>query len=778
MIRGGTSMKKTLPVLLLKRLLILPNQEVKLELNNDLTSKIINLASNEFDKEVLIVCPKNELEEIPDVDDLSNVGVVALIKSNIELPNGHLRVKLLGLRRVSVKKYYNGNDNILRCDYKEIEIPALEETQKQAYKRKIISSLKKYIKISPNVSNSILNVTDNVESLDILTDMISTFLPITLEKKIKYMEEIHAEVRAENLIKDLEFELQVMKLDQKIEDSLRIELEKNQKDFILREKIHEIEKELGEEDLKKKEVEEFEERLKELKISEKTRNKIAHEIKKYDLTPEMSPDSSIIRNYLDWALSLPWNELKEEKTDLYEIKEYLDKTHYGMEEIKERIIEYVAVKKYNPSIRCPILCLVGPPGVGKTSIAISIARSLEKEFYKISVGGLSDSNELNGHRRTYMGASPGKIIQGLKKCGTKNPLFLIDEIDKMVKDYKGDPASVLLEILDPEQNQYFVDNYIEEPFDLSQIFFILTANDKHNIPLELRDRLEIIDVSSYTLFEKLDIAKSYLLPSILKEHGILENGIKMSDTIMESIINHYTKEAGVRELKRVLSTLVRKRLTESIKDKIEIKRNITKKDVTHYLGEYKFVEDSVTKNMAPGLVYGLAYTSVGGAVLPIESCLFDGTGKITYTGSLGKVMQESINVALDYIKSHRHELKINDYYFNSKDIHIHALEGAVPKDGPSAGVTIVTSLISLMKEEKIPASVAMTGEITLRGDIIPIGGLKEKLIGAYNARIKRVFIPKKNHMDLEEVPEFLKENIEIIEVSNYREIYKKLFVEK
>jgi len=772
-------MKKTLPVLLLKRLLLLPNQEVKLELNNHLTNQIISLASSDFNKEVLIVCPKNELEEIPDVDDLSNVGVIALIKSNIELPNGHHRIKLMGLRRVSIEKYFNElEDNILKCHYKEIEIPSLEETNKQALRRKIISNLKKYIKANPNISNSILGMTEEIESLSTLTDVISTFLPLSLEKKIKYMEEIHTEIRAENLIKDLAFEIQVLKLDQKIEEALRVELEQNQKEFILREKIREIERELGEEDLHKKEVDELKQLLEQLNLPVKTKEKISHEIKKYDGTPEMSPDASIIRNYLDWVLSLPWNTWIEEQNDLQKIKDYLDKTHYGMEELKERIVEYVAVKNYNQSVRSPILCLVGPPGVGKTSIAIAIARSLEKEFYKISVGGLSDSNELNGHRKTYMGASPGKIIQGLKKCGTKNPLFLIDEVDKMVKDYKGDPASVLLEILDPEQNRYFIDNYIEEPFDLSQIFFILTANDKYNIPTELRDRLEIIDLSSYTLFEKLDIAKKYLLPSIVKEHGIQEDGIKMSDTIMESIINHYTKEAGVRELKRVLSSIVRKRLTESVKENIEIKKNITKKDIIKYLGEYKYVDDNVTKNMTPGLVYGLAYTKVGGAVLPIESCFYEGNGKIIYTGSLGDVMKESINVAISYLKAHKDLYKINDYYFHTKDIHIHALEGAVPKDGPSAGVTIVTSLISLVKNQKIPANVAMTGEITLRGDIIPIGGLKEKLIGAYNEKIKRVFIPKKNHMDLEEIPGFLKENIEIIEVSNYREIYKILFNEK
>lgn len=771
-------MTKTLPVMTLKKLLLLPDQEVKLELNNDFTNEVIILSCNNYQNEVLVVCPRNELEEIPDVDDLPLIGVVGKIQSKIELPNGHLRIKLLGLKRVAIQKYFNStNNNVLLCHYKEIDILKMEDAKELAFKRKILANLKRYIKVNPNISNSILNVAEGISSIDTLTDLIFTFLPVTLEKKMEYMEEIDSEKRAYMLIEALSFELEVLKLDKKIESSLRKEMDKNQKEFLLREKIHEIEKELGEENLKKNEVEVYLERLESLKLPLKTKEKILYEIKKYEHTPEMSPDSSIGRNYLDWILALPWNITKKEKTDLIDIRKNLDETHYGLEDVKNRIVEYVAVKNYNPNLKSPILCLVGPPGVGKTSIAISIAKSLEKDFYKISVGGLSDSNELNGHRRTYMGANPGRIIQGLKKCGSKNPVLLIDEVDKMVKDYKGDPASVLLDILDPEQNQFFTDNYIEEAFDLSEVFFILTANDKFNIPVELRDRLEIIDLSSYTLFEKLDIAKKYLFPKVLKEHGMEDNALRMSDTIFESIILHYTREAGVRELFRVLSTLVRKILTKHLKDKEPFKKNITKKDIIEYLGEFKFVEDNVVKNMSPGLVYGLAYTSVGGAVLPIESCLYEGSGKVFYTGSLGNVMQESIDVSVSYIKSHTDELKINDYYFSNRDIHIHALEGAIPKDGPSAGVTIVTSLISLIKRFKIPSNVAMTGEITLRGDILPIGGLKEKLIGAYNERIKIVFIPKKNHADLEEIPKFLKENVEIVEVSNYRDIYKRLFQE-
>lgn len=765
-----------LPVILLKNLLLLPNQEVKIELSNELSKKVIMLSGSDYNKELLIVCPKNELEEIPDVEDLPTIAVIGKIKSKIELPNNHLRVKLVGIKRVSVTNYYNDeNADILKCRYEDLEIPSIKEAEEMALSRKLISILKKYIKNSPNISNSILNAISEVTSLSILTDMISTFIPITFDKKLAYMEEINPVIRAEKLIADIHLELEVIKLDMKIENELRKGLEENQKEFILREKIHEIEKELGEENLKAIEVENYFKHLDEINCSAKTKKKIAGEIKKYDMTPEMSPDSSIIRNYLDWVLNLPWNEESKEETSLVKIEKSLNERHYGLEKVKERIIEYVAVKKRNPQMRSPILCLVGPPGVGKTSIAISIAKSLEKEFYKISVGGLNDSAELNGHRRTYIGASPGKIIQALKKCGTKNPLILIDEIDKMVKDFKGDPASVLLDILDPEQNAFFIDNYIEEAFNLSQVFFILTANNLYNIPAELRDRLEIMELSSYTLFEKIDIAKKYLIPNVLKEHGLLDGEIKIPESILEILINHYTKESGVRELERIITSLIRKSMTESIKSKNSIKKLITKKDVLNYLGQKKYDFEITVKNIVPGLINGLAYTPYGGAVLPIESCYYEGSGKVFYTGSLGKVMTESIDVAVSFLKSNHKEFKLNDYYFKTKDIHLHALEGGIPKDGPSAGVTIVTSLISLIRDEQVPRDVAMTGEISLRGDVLPIGGLREKLIGAYNEQIKRVFIPLKNHADLNEIPEFLKEKLEIIEVSNYKEIYKVLF---
>lgn len=446
-----------------------------------------------------------------------------------------------------------------------------------------------------------------------------------------------------------------------------------------------------------------------------------------------------------------------------------------MDEIKNRILEYIAVKSRNPEIKSPIICLVGPPGVGKTTLSMGIAKALNKEFYKISVGGLNDSGELIGHRRTYLGANPGKIIQGIKKCNSANPLILIDEVDKMVKDFKGDPASCLLDILDPDQNKYFTDNYIEEPFDLSKVLFILTANNIYDIPSALYDRLEIITLSSYTQFEKLDIAKKYLLPNLYKEHIVNSKQIKFSDEILLTIINKYTKESGVRELERQLDKIIRKVIIDSIYDKKEIKVTINKTNIKKYLGLAKYDENNVVENQKVGLVNALAYTPLGGLVSPIEAVMYDGRGELNLTGSLGEIMKESAEVAISYIKANKDKFKINEDIFINKDIHLHAFSGEVKKDGPSAGVSIVTCLLSIILNKKIDKNIAMTGEITLRGDILKIGGVKEKIIGAYNDGINKIFIPQSNKLDIEGLPDKIKENVEIILVKDYMDIYKNLF---
>jgi len=767
-------MSYKLPVMLLKGFVILPNQEVKLELNNKVSKKVVGLAYKDTSKKVLVVCPKDQMEENPEVGDLPTVGVVALIKSRIELPNGNLRITLKGVERVAVLKYsnYKEDNSILESDITKIVLPKFNLVEEESLRRKLIELMRLYVDSASHISNSVLKTIDNVTSLFRLTDIITSFMPFSVEKKLEYMQEINALYRAKNLINDISVELQIIELDIQIEENLRDSIEAAQKEFILKEKIKEIKKELGEESSKDGEVAEYIEKLNSLKLPPKTYDKILKEIKKYEMTSEMSPEISIIRNYLDWILNLPWGKYSHSEKDIIKIKQSLDSTHYGLDKIKDRIIEYVAIKKRNPEIKSPILCLVGPPGVGKTSFAMGVAAALNKEFYKISVGGLNDSAELVGHRKTYIGASPGKIISGIRKCNTSNPVLLIDEVDKLVKDYKGDPASSLLDILDPEQNKLFVDNYIEEPFDLSKVLFILTANDEASIPSALLDRLEIIELSSYTEFQKIDIAKKYLLPIIYKEHKVTSKEIKISDDVISEIIKKYTKESGVRELNRLLNTIVRKIVVYS-DDSIKV--TVKKNDLVNYLGQRKYDDSTtITQNVA-GLVNGLAYTPYGGLVLPIELTSYDGTGKFEVTGMLGKVMNESINVALSYIKANIDNFKINDYYFKTKDFHIHFLEGATPKDGPSAGIAITTAIISLLLNKKVDKSIAMTGEISLKGNVLKIGGVKEKIIGAYNANIKTVIIPKSNHVDLEDVPEKVKEKISIIEVTNYNEIFNIIF---
>ena len=768
-------MNNNLPVMLLKGLVLIPNQEVKLDINNKISQKIVMISSKNYNDELLIVCPKDQKEEVPEVTDLPFVGVVCKITSKIELPNGHLKIKVKGLRRVAIEEYSNNvNDSdILECSIRNIELPRFEEAELNAAKRKLLDILKKYIDLNPSISNSILSYLKNETDINKITDQIALFLPLSIEKKLEYMEEINALKRAHRLIKDINLEIEIILLDEQIEENLSTELENTQKEFILREKIKEIKKELGDNDIKQDEIDVYLQKLNSLELPKKTYDKILYEIKKYESTNEMSPEISGIRTYLDWVLNLPWNNKTTDETDIVKIRKSLDKSHYGLEEIKERVIEFVGSKKRNKDIISPIICLVGPPGVGKTSIANSIAKSLNKEFSKISVGGLNDSAELNGHRRTYIGASPGKIIGSIKKCGSKNPLILIDEVDKMVKDYKGDPASVLLDILDVEQNKYFIDNYIEEPFDLSNVTFILTANDENKIPLELLDRLEIIKISSYTEIEKIDIAKKYLLPRIYKNYLLKAKDIKISNDIILEIINNYTKEAGVRELNRLLDKIIRKIIVLN-NDNEDLKITLKETDLKKYLGNKKF-ENILNNNVIPGKINGLAFTPYGGMVMQIESCMYEGTGKIKTTGSLGNVIKESVEVAISYLQANKDLLKINDYYFKTKDIHVHMLDGATKKDGPSAGSAITLAILSLILNKAVNNNIALTGEMSLSGDILPIGGLKEKIIGAYNSGISIVFIPKKNHNDLDNIPEEVKKKISIIEVNNFIEVYNNIF---
>ena len=747
-----------IPVIILKNLIILPNQEIKLELSNAISQKSIAVATNKYNNEILVIAPIDTFEEEPGVDDLPKVGVIAKVKSRIVINDG-IQVVLRGIKRVAVTKYYNSNDDILYSEIMHIDLPAVVKDEESAIKRKLIAVLKEYIDNSNHLSNDVLGLLQD-KDLNKTTDIIASFLPFDVNKKLRYMQEINPLKRAKTLIIDLSEEIKIIELDNELDEKVNISFNEDQRKFILREKVKIINEELGEESISNSEINRFKELLSKLRISSKTKEKIEREIKKLEFMNESSPEFSVIRNYLDYLLNLPWNKSTKESANFNKVRESLDKTHYGLDEIKSRITEYVAIKNINKDINPPIICLVGPPGVGKTSIASSIAAALNRKFYKISVGGLNDATELIGSRKTYLASSPGKIIGGINKVGSNNPVILIDEVDKMVKDYKGDPASVLLEILDPVQNKKFVDNYLEEPFDLSNVLFILTANNEEDIPYALVDRVELININSYTLFEKKDIARKYLLPKICEEHKLVEKE-RFSDDIILFIINNYTNEAGVRELTRVLTSLVRKMAINNIK-------TINKDKIIKLLGNPKYSNDT-QKEDSIGVASALAYTPVGGIVTTVQVITYPGSGKIITTGNLGKIMQESIEVITTVVKSkYKHNL-------SKMDIHFHYLSADTKKDGPSAGLASIVALLSVLEKKKIPSDIAFTGEISLNGNILKIGGLKEKLIGAYNNGIKTVYIPASNEMDLVYLPDVIKENMQINLTSNIDEIYTKLF---
>lgn len=764
-------MNQFLPVMLLKGFILLPNQEVKIELNNELSKEIVELSSNDYNRKVLVITPRSQIEESPDVKDLPEIAVVGHIKSKIELPSGNFRITIRGIERVKINQFLNHNKNkeILEAKYIKLELPKLDTVENKAIVKKIRDMVNKYVALAPQVSNSIINNIKATDDLAIITDMICSFLPLSFSKKLEYVEELNPLYRAKNLLEDISLEIEVLKLDKKIDASLQKSLDDNQKEFILKEKIRLIEEELG---VGASDSNIYLEKLASLSLSESAENKIRKEIKKLEYTSDLSPESAMIRNYLDWILNLPWHKYTKENLNIEEISKTLEESHYGLNDIKNRILEYIALKNNNKEVRSPIICLVGPPGVGKTSIAKNIASALNRKFYKISVGGLNDTSELMGHRRTYMGSNPGKIIQGLHKCESNNPVILIDEIDKLTINTKDDPSSALLDILDKEQNTEFIDNYIEEPFDLSHILFILTANNVENIPIPLLDRLEIIYLSSYTDFEKVEIAKRYLIPRILEENKIGNKIISISDEMLEYLINAYTKEAGVRDLSRQLEKLIRKLV---LLGKINERTKISKLKLKEYLGIPTYDYTINKNNNYSGEVNALAVQNAGGVLMPVEACLYEGKGEFHITGMLGKVMEESTFVALSYIKSHANYFNLQDFYFNIKDIHLHFLASAIKKDGPSAGIAITTSILSLLLNKKISKNIAFTGEISLNGEILKVGGIKEKLIGAYNNNIKEVYIPASNELDLEEVSKEVLAKLKIHLVSEYKEIYDALF---
>ena len=769
--------KSNLPVILLKKLVLLPGEEVRVEIKSDISKKVTEISKLYHDSEVLIVCPLNLLEEKPDTSDLPRIGVVGKINSVIDLPNGNKRVIITGLYRVKIISYvnYSNEEDILDSIITNIETSE-SEIEWVAYQRKLQAELELYINKNPFVGNSIMSEVKQGINLDKLTDVIANFLPLSFEKKLNLMLDSSPISRCKILIKELAVESAVIDLESHIESEIKKGLDDTQKEFILKEKLKVIKNELGETNTKEEDILNYRNLVNSPKYPERIRNKLLSEIERYNATSEMSPDAGIIRNYIEYLLNVPWYTETRDERDLLKIEKKLNDTHYGMKKAKERVIEYIAVKSITDEVSSPIICLVGPPGVGKTTFAESISKALDRNFVKISLGGMSDSAELVGHRRAYIGSNPGKIVTSLIKCGSNNPVFLLDEVDKLKKDYKGDPASTLLDILDVSQNKRFVDNYIDEEIDLSKILFILTANDISNIPPALLDRLEIIDLTGYTDNEKLLISENYIIPSALKKHGLKNTIIKFETDAIKKIINEYTNESGVRELERDINKIIRKVITEHIKSSRKIVSvRIKENDIPHYLEQELYKESKYKEIIHPGVVTAVACSSIGGVSIYIECTSFKGTGKYTFTGSLGSITKESIEIALSYIKSNAKRFDIDEDFFLNNDFHINFTEGAINKDGPSAGISIVTAILSHIKGVIISDKISLTGEITLNGDILKIGGLKEKTIACKRQNIEKLFIPKDNLNDIEWLEKDLKNDIEFIPVSNYLEIYEKIF---
>ena len=759
-------------VLVINDMVIFPNNEVRIEYDNNSDKKLIDIFDHIDDDYMIIVNPIED--DFVSITSFPKIGVLGRLKLKMNVPNGKTRIIIEGLKRVRLSSLEE-NGNFYQASYQEILI-APEEDDK-LYFDVLVKALENYISKVPYMGNAIMSQLSSVETLNDLCDLICSFLPINYEDKKKYITLLSPIKRAKYLIEDMQHDLKFVELEQKIEAEVDKELNDTQKEFFLREKIKAMQKELGEANSKDDEVEQFSKKISKLKCNNKVKDKIKRELNRYSSLNSNSPEVGMIREYLEWMIHLPWNHYTKDTSDLVKVKGILDSSHYALSEVKERILEYLAVKQNTNNLRSPILCLVGPPGVGKTSLALSIAKSLNRKTAKISVGGINDEAEIVGHRRTYIGANPGRIIQGIRKAGTANPVFIIDEIDKMTKDIKGDPASSLLEVLDPEQNSKFSDHYIEEEFDLSQVMFIATANYVDMIPYELRDRLEIINISSYTEYEKMDIAKNHLIPKELEEHGLTSLQVQIEDDALITLIRNYTKEAGVRELDRVIATLFRKIVKKILLNSDSVFYSINEEMVEELLGKKKYFYTDNIKEAEVGVVNGMAYTMFGGDILPIEVTLFKGKGDLILTGSLGEVMQESCHIALDYIKSNVEKFGIDYSLLNENDIHIHAPEGAINKDGPSAGVTITTALISLFTNKSVDKDIAMTGEITLRGHVLGIGGVKEKIIGSHRAGVKKIFIPIENEKDLDEIPEEIKKDIRFISVRNYEEIFSSLFQE-
>ncbi len=759
-----------IPLLPLRDVVVFPHMIVPLFVGREKSIAALESAMK-CEKGIFMVAQKNAKKDDPAQDDIYNVGTIGIIIQLLRLPDGTVKVLVEGKNRGMIKEYIP-NDDFFLVKVKEIDDVDDEDNdvRKKALMRSIKESFELYLKLSKKVHVEMMGTIAAIEDPSKLADVVVTHLNVKLEDKQKIMEVFNIGERLEAIYSLMLSEIEILQVEEKIKRRVKKQMEKTQKDYYLNEQMRAIQKEMGEKDDFKNEIADLEKRLKQKKLSEEASKKVRQEIKKLQMMAPMSAEATVVRNYIDWILDMPWSDVTDNKYTLAESEAILDEDHYGLKKVKERIIEYLAVQSLVKKNKGPILCLVGPPGVGKTSIAKSVARATNRKFVRISLGGVRDEAEIRGHRRTYIGAMPGKIIQSLKKAGSNNPVFCLDEVDKLSSDFRGDPSSALLEVLDPEQNVAFNDNYLDLDYDLSDIMFITTANVLQTIPAPLQDRMEVIRIAGYTEQEKLQIAKKYLITKEMEANGLKDENIEFARGALLRIIRQYTREAGVRNLEREIASICRKVAKELVKTQTTKKIAITANTIPKYLGVPKFRHGETESKDQVGLTVGLAWTEVGGELLAIEACIMEGTGRMVMTGKLGDVMQESVQAALTYVRARAERYGLPKNFYKKIDIHVHVPEGAIPKDGPSAGVAMATSIASALMKKKVRADVAMTGEITLRGRVLPIGGLKEKILAAHRGNIKAVFIPNDNEMVISEVPSNVQKTLEIIFVEDIDEV--------
>jgi ATP-dependent Lon protease len=761
-------LKIFLPLLPLRDIVVFPHMVAPLFVGREKSVNALADAMNK-DKSVFLATQKKAGIDNPGEDDISQVGTIGKVLQLLRLPDGTVKALVEGKTRARIIRFVP-NQEFFQVELEKISTPGINQAESEALSRSILESFDNYAELNKSISKELITNVNSITDPSQLADTVTAHFSFKIEDKQRLLETIDLAERMSLLLSLIKMEIEVYRMDQRIKNRVKEQMEKTQKNYYLNEQMRAIKKEMGADDDPGDEIKDLVEKMKNKKMSKEATEKVEQELKKLKMMTPMSAEATVVRNYIDWIISLPWFEITEVQDDLDEAEKILEEDHYGLEKPKERILEYLAVQALVKKIRGPILCFVGPPGVGKTSLAKSIARSTGREYIRLSLGGVRDEAEIRGHRRTYIGALPGKIIQSLKKAGVNNPVFCLDEVDKMSMDFRGDPSAALLEVLDPEQNFSFNDHYLDLDYDLSDILFITTANTLPDIPLPLQDRMETIRLPGYTEYEKYHIAEGFLVPKQITNNGLEGREVVFSKNAILTIIRRYTREAGVRNLEREIASICRKLAKEAVKDKSKTEFKVNETSISKYLGPYRFRQEQVEETDQVGMVTGLAWTQVGGELLFIETLIMPGKGKLTVTGKLGDVMQESAQAAVSYVRSRAAHLMIDDKFYKKYDIHIHIPEGAIPKDGPSAGISMCTSLVSALAQRPVYRDIAMTGEITLRGRVLPIGGLKEKIIAAHRGGIKKVLIPKENEKDLKDVPKSISKQLEIVSVEHMDEV--------